>query len=81
MAMGLLPWPDTGLIKVDLQRAQEMIDVIGLLRDKTKGNLTHDEQQLCDALLYQLRIAFVQIRESGGPPAGVGTGSAVTPSG
>ncbi len=66
VAMGLLPWPETGLIKVDVQRAQEMIDVIVLLRDKTQGNLTQDEQQLCDALIYQLRIAFVKLRKSAG---------------
>ena len=66
MAMGLLPWPDSGLIKTDLQRAREMIDVITLLHEKTKGNLTPDEQKFCEALLYQLHVAFVQIVKKGG---------------
>ncbi|MEM7589193.1 MAG: DUF1844 domain-containing protein [Myxococcota bacterium] len=71
MAMGLLPWPDSGLIKVDLQRSREMIDVIALLHEKTKGNLTPDEQKLCEALLYQLRVTFVQMMQKGsGQPPG-----------
>ncbi|MEM7403605.1 MAG: DUF1844 domain-containing protein [Myxococcota bacterium] len=70
MAMGLLPWPESGLVKVDLQRAREMIDVIGLLHDKTKGNLTANEQKLCETLVYQLRVTFVQIVQQGGKPPG-----------
>ncbi len=70
MAMGLLPWPDSGLVKVDLQRAREMIDVIGLLHEKTKGNLTPNEQKLCETLVYQLRVTFVQIVQQGGKPPG-----------
>ena len=68
MTMGLLPWPDSGLVKTDLKRAREMIDLIALLHEKTAGNLTPDEEKLCKALLHQLRITFVQIVQRGNQP-------------
>ena len=36
-----------------------MIDILALLEEKTKGNLTPDEEQLLDAILYELRLRFV----------------------
>ena len=44
---------------VDLHAAAQMIDVLALLDEKTKGNLTSDEQQLLDTVLYDLRLRFV----------------------
>ena len=61
MAMGLVPWPDTGLIRVDLDHARETIDILVLLQEKTKGNLTVDEKAMFDTLLYELRLSFVQV--------------------
>jgi hypothetical protein len=40
-----------------------MIDLISLLRDKTKGNLTPDEAKLVDDLLYELRMRYVQAQQ------------------
>jgi uncharacterized protein DUF1844 len=45
---------------VDLQAAGQMIDILALLEEKTKGNLTADEEQLLEAVLYELRLRFVE---------------------
>jgi hypothetical protein len=45
---------------VDLVSAAQMIDILALLEVKTKGNLTPDEEQLLEAILYELRLRFVE---------------------
>jgi uncharacterized protein DUF1844 len=45
---------------VDLVSAGQMIDILALLEEKTKGNLTPDEEQLLEAILYELRLRFVE---------------------
>jgi hypothetical protein len=47
----------------DLVAAQQMIDLISLLQEKTKGNLTPDEAKLVDDLLYELRMRYVQAQQ------------------
>jgi hypothetical protein len=47
---------------VDLQAAGQMIDILALLEDKTRGNLTPDEQQLLDTVLYELRLRFIEVQ-------------------
>ena len=61
MAMGLIPWPETGLIEARLGHAQETIDILSILHEKTKGNLSIEEKQLFDTILYELRMTFVQV--------------------
>lgn len=50
----------------NLAAAQQMIELIALLQDKTKGNLSPEETQLVDDLLYELRMRFVQAQQQGG---------------
>ena len=45
---------------VDLPAAREAIDMLGMLREKTSGNLTPEERHLLDTLLYKLRMDFTQ---------------------
>ena len=45
----------------DLLGAKQTIDTIGLLQDKTKGNLTDQEQHLLQNCLYELRMGFVEL--------------------
>jgi hypothetical protein len=45
---------------VDLQAASQMIDILALLEEKTRGNLTAEERQLLDQILYELRMRFVE---------------------
>jgi hypothetical protein len=58
-AMGHLPHPATGKVHVHHGQAKYLIDTIDVLREKTKGNLTADEQELLEGILHQLRMAFV----------------------
>ncbi len=45
---------------VDLQAAGQMIDILALLEEKTRGNLTAEERQLLEMVLYELRLRFVE---------------------
>lgn len=58
--LGEEPDPFTGERKVDIQQAQETIDLLSVLEEKTKGNLTKDETALMKNLLYALRMKYVE---------------------
>jgi hypothetical protein len=45
----------------DLAAAKQMIDLLGVLRDKTKGNLDSAEEQLLATMLYDLRMRYVEV--------------------
>jgi hypothetical protein len=62
--LGVAPVPDSGKIIKDLEAARETIDILGLLREKTRGNLTDEESRLLDGLLYQLRMSFVEAKKA-----------------
>jgi len=61
--LGEIADPQSGEKKKDLALAKQSIDIISLLRDKTKGNLTQEEEKLMDHLLYDLRMRFVKASE------------------
>jgi len=44
----------------DLELARHSIDILGLLRDKTKGNLDDDESKLLETVLYEARMKFLE---------------------
>jgi hypothetical protein len=52
---------------VILPAAQQIIDILALLEDKTKGNLSAEERQLLEQALYELRLRFVEVAKSAGP--------------
>lgn len=58
--LGLMADPVSGNKEANLKAAREMIDLIGLLQEKTKGNLTSTESQLIDAVLFDLRMTYVE---------------------
>jgi hypothetical protein len=58
MAMGIIESPD-GQRNRDLDVAKLYIDTLGILEQKTKGNLTADEKQMLDMALYEVRMQFV----------------------
>ena len=58
--LGEIADPQSGEKKQDLALAKQTIDIITLLKDKTKGNLTEEEQNLLEHLLYDLRMRFVK---------------------
>lgn len=60
--LGVMTDPETGeTATADPLVAQQTIDTLEMLRDKTRGNLDDDERNLIDSLLYELRMRFVEI--------------------
>ncbi len=65
-ALGLVPDP-SGSRRRDPAVARQMIDWLGVLEQKTRGNLTFEESDLLARILYELRMAYVEVMR---PPAG-----------
>lgn len=59
--MGQIPAPGSQQYMRNLPQAQHMIDLLMVVREKTRGNLTADEEQLMQELLPQLQMAFVSV--------------------
>lgn len=79
--LGRMSNPMSGETKVDLVNARYSIDILGILQDKTKGNLTSEEDEYLSNLLRDLRMEFVTVSntEGGGDEDG-DTADADTPS-
>jgi hypothetical protein len=65
--LGDVPDPVSGQ-KTDpnLPAAHQMIDILSLLEEKTRGNLTAEERQLLEQILYELRLRFIEVGKAGG---------------
>ena len=61
VAMGNIEDPTTGEKSVDLPTARQLIEILKMLRTKTEGNLEPDEERLLGGLIYELRMAFVEV--------------------
>jgi len=61
MLMGEQLAPQKAPIPVNLPQAKEIIDLLSVLEDKTKGNLTSDEQTVLRDMLYALRMKYVTL--------------------
>ncbi|MEW6078055.1 MAG: DUF1844 domain-containing protein [Thermodesulfobacteriota bacterium] len=57
--LGVVPDPTTGVVRRELVIAKQTIDILAMLEEKTKGNLTDEEQKLLSHILHDLRIQFV----------------------
>ncbi len=57
--LGELEHPESGAAEKDLPLAKHTIDILSMLEEKTKGNLTSAEEKLIQSLLYDLRLRFV----------------------
>jgi uncharacterized protein DUF1844 len=63
---GDLPDPSSGeRAETNLEGAAQMIEILSLLEQKTKGNLTAEERQVLEQLLYELRMRFVEAAAGG----------------
>ena len=58
-ALGAVPHPSTGKRMLDLDTGKYWLDVIGMIKEKTKGNLETSEQRILDTLLSDLRMQYV----------------------
>jgi len=60
MYLGEIPNPVTGQPETDLTAVRELIDIISMLQEKTRGNLDPAEARLFEKVLYDLRMRFVE---------------------
>jgi Domain of unknown function (DUF1844) len=64
--LGDLTDPSTGgRSDVNLDGARQMIEILTLLEQKTRGNLTAEERQVLEQVLYELRMRFVEVAKGG----------------
>jgi hypothetical protein len=68
VGLGMLQGPDGKRPPVDLPAAKDAIDLLGILQDKTKGNLTKEEEEVLREGLYHLRMGYMALINA--PPAG-----------
>lgn len=61
MCLGVVENPVTKKIEKDLLVARQTIDLIALLKEKTKGNLSDDETKLTDDVLHELRVWYCKV--------------------
>jgi hypothetical protein len=57
--MGKLANPASGKVEQDLDQAKMSIDILGMLKEKTKGNVNENEGKFLDHVLYELRMNYV----------------------
>lgn len=62
MAMGLTPDPHTGKTETDKNMARFNIDLLGVIKEKTKNNLNSEEAGLLDHILQDLQMKFVNMK-------------------
>lgn len=65
--LGQVLAPESEQPTIDLAAAKQIIDILGLLEEKTRGNLDDSEDKLLKSLLYELRIHFVDAQKQHGP--------------
>ncbi len=59
-ALGEMPDPASGETQKNLALAKQTIDLLGMLREKTRNNLTTQEDSFFDSILYDLRMRYVR---------------------
>jgi len=64
IALGKMPGPEGESHTQDLETARHLIDVLGMLEQKTKGNLDEAEQKLLASLIYDLRVTYVDAEKA-----------------
>ncbi|GAB4161280.1 MAG: DUF1844 domain-containing protein [Planctomycetaceae bacterium] len=64
VALGAIPNPVSGKSEVELETARHFIDLISVVEEKTKGNLTNEEQGLLDSTLHHLRLMYLEQSKS-----------------
>ncbi|OFW28543.1 MAG: hypothetical protein A3H97_05345 [Acidobacteria bacterium RIFCSPLOWO2_02_FULL_65_29] len=62
---GDLPDPSGARSEPNLEGAAQMIDILVLLEEKTRGNLSLEERQVLEQVLYELRMRFIEASGGG----------------
>ena len=63
--LGQIPNPKTGEAEINLDLARMFIDQLEMIQEKTRGNLTVEERQVLEQVLFELRMRFVQASSGG----------------
>jgi hypothetical protein len=61
--LGLIPGPSGEHIPADMPNAKRTLDLLEVLQQKTRGNLTANESRLLEDVLYELRMSFVEMQK------------------
>ena len=64
MQLGKIKNPMTDKIDIDLEAASLTIDMIGMLKDKTKGNISDEETKIIDQSINELRMNFIASKDT-----------------
>jgi hypothetical protein len=59
--LGLVSNPMTQKVEKNLPLARHTIDTLGILKEKTKGNLGEEEEKFLESLLYDLRLKYMEV--------------------
>lgn len=65
IALGAMPHPVSNKIEENLAHAKLLIDTLGMLKEKTQGNLNAEEDSLLENFLYELRMQYVAKTQGG----------------
>lgn len=60
MHLGEIANPVSGKVEADISVAKQMIDILAMLNEKTRGNLNANEAQLMEGILFDLRMKYVE---------------------
>jgi hypothetical protein len=60
--LGELSHPESGQKMFDLELARHSIDTLAMLEEKTKDNLSREEQELISRVVYELKMRFIRVR-------------------
>ena len=63
ISLGLIPHPATQKPEVNLVGAKQTIDILEMIRTKTKGNLDHNEEMLLNQVIYELQMMYVEVQK------------------
>ena len=77
-SLGMMPHPVTGETGVDLKTAKHWIDILGMLEQKTQGNLDEQEALMLENLLADLRMQYVSFTNAPAPPPSKFSASDIT---
>ena len=64
MSLGLAPNPATGKSEVDKTMAKFNIDLLEMMKEKTKNNLTNEEETFLNQMISDLKLKFVELKDS-----------------
>ena len=64
MQLGKIKNPMTDKVETDLDAASLTIDMLGMLKEKTKGNISDDESKIIDQSINELRMNFIAAKDT-----------------